>query len=110
MKAIRLIALISLLTAAITAPAQFVPKTKALDSVRCTQLSVEASKAYNEKRYSASAALYLYASSLGNLSSSALYDAACSFALSGDKARALEFIRASITKGFRNSKHLDSDS
>ncbi|HEU4884905.1 MAG TPA: hypothetical protein VFT45_21785 [Longimicrobium sp.] len=68
---------------------------QAADSLR-----TEAEAAYRRRDYPASAALYLRLTSMTTPSALDLYNAACSAALAGQPARALELLRRALDAGF----------
>lgn len=88
-------------------------------AIACATLSVsaqsaddllkQANAAYQNKAYSESAALYKQAIDKGAENAGEYYNAACSYALAGDKATALRFLESAIRKGWGNAGHLQRD-
>ncbi|MGE4157465.1 MAG: hypothetical protein AB7F75_00025 [Planctomycetota bacterium] len=68
-----------------------------------------ADKLYGEKKYIEAAAMYAASSQLLSIRANALYNAACCFALAGEKAKAVEALRRAISVGYNNYEHLKSD-
>ena len=73
------------------------------------QLAGDAWAAYQRKEYARSAELYEAAVAKGAVDSETLYNAACSLALAGEKAKALDFVLRAARAGFRNAEHLERD-
>ena len=69
----------------------------------------EANNAYQKKAYAESASLYKQAIGGGSDNAGDYYNAACSFALSGDKDSAFTFLQGAISKGWTNAAHLQRD-
>ncbi len=69
-----------------------------------------ASDAYSKANYSESAELYSNAFKLQNGSAQDYYNAACSWALSGDTVVSIRYLATSAKYGWNNVKHLKSDS
>ena len=72
-------------------------------------LAQQAQEAYNQKRYAESARLFAAAIEKGATHPNVSYNAACSFALAGDKDRAFEFLDRAVAAGYRDSVHLQAD-
>ncbi|NEU08007.1 hypothetical protein GZH53_06750 [Flavihumibacter sp. R14] len=69
----------------------------------------EANNAYQKKAYAESASLYKRAIGSGSDNAGDYYNAACSFALAGDKESAFTFLSGAISKGWTNAGHLQQD-
>jgi carboxyl-terminal processing protease len=72
-------------------------------------LSEKASQAYKAKNYKQSAELYVAALENEDNKSSLAYNAACSFALAGEKEKAFKYLDAAIDFGYTNASHLKED-
>ncbi|WP_242920850.1 DUF6624 domain-containing protein [Pontibacter liquoris] len=70
----------------------------------------EAYSRYEANDFEASAKLYDKALRKGTGSSTDYYNAACSWALAGNKKKAFGYLNAAIEKGFMNVSHLKQDS
>lgn len=70
----------------------------------------QALAAYNQKDYAGSALLYKQSIDKGAMYSDNYYNAACSYALAGDKENAFLFLEQSIKLGYTNVSHLQKDS
>ncbi|WP_162427751.1 DUF6624 domain-containing protein [Pontibacter pudoricolor] len=81
-----------------------------LGGTALAQTSAEAYARYEAKEYKASAELYDKLLKSGKGSSSDHYNAACSWALAGNKDKAFAHLNKSIEKGWANINHLKSDS
>lgn len=66
----------------------------------------QAQIAYKDKEYNKSALLYEKAIKSGTLSSFIFYSTSCSFALSGDKEKAFDYLEEAINHGFYNLRML----
>jgi len=64
---------------------------------------------YEEEKYSESAQEYSKAFAIKEGSSNQYYNAACSWALTGDSIQSLEYLNLSVDKGWRNLEHLKND-
>ena len=73
------------------------------------ELSNQALAAYNRKEYVSSASLYVQAIRKGALDADNYYNAACCYALSGDKENAFLFLEQSIRGGYHDAEHLQKD-
>lgn len=69
----------------------------------------EANNAYQKKAYAESASLYRQAIAHGSENAGDYYNAACAFALSGDKETAFTFLSGAIRKGWNDAAHLQHD-
>jgi tetratricopeptide (TPR) repeat protein len=70
----------------------------------------DARSLYNQGRYDDAAAAYTAEARRGRNPATALYNAACSYALAGDAEGALRMLEQAIQAGFTDLDHLDSDS
>ncbi len=70
----------------------------------------KADDAYNKENYKESAKLYVLALENGEKEASNAYNAACSYALIGDKETAFKYLRKSVDLGFTRVNHIKSDS
>jgi C-terminal processing protease CtpA/Prc len=70
----------------------------------------EALMAYNNKDYTKSAGLYALAIKKGSLSADNYYNAACCYALTGDKENAFWFLELATRYGYTNTAHISKDS
>ncbi len=73
------------------------------------ELAQKAQDAYNRKDYANSANLYSEAIKKGGLDANNYYNAACSYALAGDKENAFKFLDQAIRYGYVNTAHLQKD-
>lgn len=73
------------------------------------ELTQKALNAYNSKDYVNSANLYSQAIKKGGLDVDNYYNAACSYALAGDKENAFKFLSKAIKYGYANTAHLQKD-
>lgn len=73
------------------------------------ELVQDAYKNYKEGNYSESVKIYQEAFKIKEGSALQYYNAACSFALSGNKVQALEYLNKSADKGWMNVKHVKRD-
>ncbi|MFD2201052.1 DUF6624 domain-containing protein [Shivajiella indica] len=73
------------------------------------ELIQQADQSYKEEKYSESAEIYQNAFKIKEGSAYQYYNAACSFALSGNKELALNYLSKSTDKGWMNVKHLKRD-
>ena len=73
-------------------------------------LSQKARSAYANKNFQESARLYVQAFNKGENQTSNAYNAACSYALSGEKDEAFNYLQKAIDLGFTNVNHIKSDS
>ncbi len=73
------------------------------------ELIRKAGTAYAEKRFAESADLYERAFAAGADDSSAAYNAACSFALAGNKGKAFAFLKKAGELGWSNARHVQND-
>lgn len=69
----------------------------------------EASAMYNAKDYKASGELYDKALAKGKGTATDYYNAACSWALAGDKKKALAHLQQAVAEGYTNLSHLKQD-
>jgi tetratricopeptide (TPR) repeat protein len=69
----------------------------------------EATAAYRDKAYKKSADLFEQAVAKGAREAGVFYDAACSFALAGNKEKAFEFLNRAVKSGWRRPDHMKSD-
>jgi Predicted Zn-dependent protease (DUF2268) len=72
-------------------------------------LAGEATAAYRNKQYVKSAELFEQAVAKGASEPGVFYDAACSFALAGNKDKAFEYLNRSVSAGWRRPDHLKAD-
>lgn len=80
-----------------------------LFSQSANDLMGQAQKAYNDKEYAKSAELYMQAYKADAKQLLALYNGACSYALAGDKEKALSVLEQLADKGFNNLDLLKDD-
>lgn len=73
------------------------------------ELAQKAQEAYNSKDYTNSASLFSQAIKKGGLDANNYYNAACSYALAGDKENAFKFLEQAIKYGYTNTAHLQKD-
>jgi hypothetical protein len=73
------------------------------------ELIQQADQKYKEENYSGSAETYQEALKLKEGSAYQYYNAACSYALSGNKGQAMEYLKKSADKGWMNIKHIKRD-
>jgi len=73
------------------------------------ELVADGMAAYERKDYAQSAKLLLEAVAKGASGSDVLYNTACSLALAGDSAKAIQHLQKAIQSGYRNSTHLKFD-
>jgi len=73
-------------------------------------LSQEASQAYENKNFRESARLYVQAFNKGEDQTNNAYNAACSYALNGEKDRAFEYLKKAVDLGYTNVNQIKSDS
>jgi hypothetical protein len=73
------------------------------------ELISEGDIAYDLKQYSTSADAYEKAFKLHEATASQYYNAACSFALMGDKIKAIKYLDFAADKGWRNISHIKRD-
>jgi len=64
---------------------------------------------YDEKKYPESAQAYEKAFALEEGKSGTYYNAACSWALTGDTLNSIKYLKLSANKGWRNLKHIKRD-
>ena len=69
----------------------------------------EADALYGEKKYLEAAGKYAASSHLLSIRGNALYNAACCFALAGEKDKAVEALRRALSVGYSNFEHLKTD-
>lgn len=69
----------------------------------------QALAAYNNKDYANSAFLYKLAIENGAPETDNYYNAACSYALAGDKENAFTFLELAVRKGYSNTDHLQKN-
>ncbi|WP_298731653.1 S41 family peptidase [uncultured Chitinophaga sp.] len=74
-----------------------------------TELAQKAYEAYNSKDYTKSASLYIQAIKKGGLDFNNYYNAACCYALTGDKENAFNFLAQAIKYGYSDTAHLQED-
>lgn len=74
------------------------------------ELIKEGDAAYQRKEFAKSAKLLQEAVAKGTRDTDAIYNAACSTALAGDKDTAFQLLNKAIAAGFRNTDHLKRDS
>ncbi len=72
--------------------------------------SLQASQAYHQKDYARSAELYAQAIAQGDHEPDTYYNAACSFALSGQGEKAFALLNNAIAQGWSNAEHMQKDS
>ena len=72
-------------------------------------LLAKASEAYRKKEYERSAQLYAEAIKLGALEVNDFYNAACSYALAGNKDEAFAYLSRAVGGGYANVEHLKRD-
>ncbi|KAA3436176.1 DUF6624 domain-containing protein [Rufibacter hautae] len=73
------------------------------------QTSTEAFAQYQAKDYKASGQLYDQFLKTGKGTSTDYYNAACSWALAGDKNKAFTYLNQAVAKGWENKNHLQKD-
>lgn len=73
------------------------------------ELLQQALDTYNKKAYAASAALYRKAIDAGAGDANNYYNAACSYALSGDKEHAFVYLNNAVQNGYTDVDHLRKD-
>ncbi|MFB9865315.1 DUF6624 domain-containing protein [Rufibacter immobilis] len=73
------------------------------------QSAADAFAKYQAKDYKASGQLYDQALKAGKGSSTDHYNAACSWALAGDKTKAFTYLNQAVAKGWENKSHLQTD-
>ncbi|MGR3810288.1 DUF6624 domain-containing protein [Jiulongibacter sp. NS-SX5] len=69
----------------------------------------EAGEYYNQEKYQESAIAYQRAFKINEGSSNEYYNAACSWALTGDTLQSIEYLNLSADKGWKNLKHIKVD-
>ena len=69
----------------------------------------EANAMYNAKAYKASGEMYDMVLAKGKGTATDYYNAACSWALAGDKKKALAHLQQAVAKGYTNLSHLKQD-
>ncbi|HEY0900089.1 MAG TPA: S41 family peptidase [Sphingobacteriaceae bacterium] len=74
------------------------------------ELLQKANAAYQKKDYANSASLFSQAIEKGAENAGDYYNAACSYALAGDKQSAFAFLEGAVKKGWTNAGHLQRDS
>lgn len=74
------------------------------------ELIGDAGRLYDEKNYSESAKAYEKALNQKEGTAGIYYNAACSWALTGDTINALNYLKRSAEKGWTNAQHLQRDS
>ncbi|MGV3539457.1 MAG: TPR end-of-group domain-containing protein, partial [Rufibacter sp.] len=74
------------------------------------QTAADAFAKYESKEYKASGQLYEQFLKSGKGTSTDYYNAACSWALAGDKKKAFTYLNQAITNGWANKNHLLKDS
>lgn len=79
-------------------------------AINAQTFTKKANDAYNKKNYSESAKLYVQAVENGENEAPNAYNAACSFALIGDKETAFTYLQKSVDLGYTNVRHMTSDS
>ena len=82
---------------------------KPLQETSAAQLVKDGMTAYNNKDYAQAAKLLEQAVARGSNQNDVLYNAACSFALAGDREKAFRFLERAIRAGYRDTTHLKSD-
>lgn len=75
-----------------------------------TRLSRQAIAAYQQKDFAKSAELFATAIAQGEREPDTYYNAACSFALSGQNEKAFEHLQNAIAQGWSNAEHMQNDS
>lgn len=75
-----------------------------------TRLTSQATAAYRQKDFAKSAELFAEAIARGEREPDTYYNAACSYALSGQNEKAFEHLRNAIAQGWSNVEHLQKDS
>lgn len=85
------------------------PQKSAPTDKELMALFEEADALYGEKKYLEAAAKYAASSHLLSIRGNALYNAACCFALAGDKPKAVEALRRALSVGYSNFEHLKTD-
>lgn len=73
------------------------------------ELASAAMSAYQAKNYEESARLFDQAITAGDRSSATTYNAACSHALAGDSAKALDLLDQAVAAGWFDAEHLEQD-
>jgi hypothetical protein len=81
-----------------------------ISTVTLAQSAADANAKYVAKDYKASGQLYDQVLKAGNGSTTDHYNAACSWALAGDKNKAFVHLGKAIDKGYLNINHLKQDS
>ena len=79
-------------------------------AINAQTFTKKASDAYANKNYKESAALYVKAIENGENEAPNAYNAACSYALFGDKEAAFKLLQKSIDFGYTNVRHMKVDS
>jgi carboxyl-terminal processing protease len=74
------------------------------------QLAQQAKKAYDNKDYANSASLYQQAIRSGGLDAGNYYNAACCYALTGDKENAFSYLNQAIRYGYVYAEQMQKDS
>ncbi|WP_239022870.1 TPR end-of-group domain-containing protein [Pontibacter mangrovi] len=69
----------------------------------------EASAKYDAKEYKASGEVYEKAFAKGKGSTTDYYNAACSWALAGNKNKAMAYLQQAVEQGYSNLSHLKQD-
>ena len=99
-------------TTARTAVKAAPPLISVAEIQRASTIADSAKHAYDSKRYRESAEKYERAAVIANYpgTASAWYNAACSWALAGEKQRAIGALQHAVDQGWRNAGHLKVDS
>lgn len=74
-----------------------------------SDLIKRANDAYSQKRYAEAAQLYSAAIDKGDNDQETFYNAACCYALAGDKNRAFSYLESAILNNFQDVEHLKED-
>lgn len=81
-----------------------------VSQVTVAQSAADAFAKYQAKDYKASGQLYEQFLKTGKGTSTDYYNAACSWALAGDKNKAFTYLNQAVAKGWENKSHLQTDS
>lgn len=87
----------------------FLASTVCASAQSTNDLLQQAAAAYQKKEYAESASLFRQAIEKGTESAGDYYNAACSYALAGDKESAFRFLEGALKKGWTNASHLQKD-